>query len=128
VERHAMARWKTRIFGRHHYTRITTSKSLIPEIDGLRFIALAAVFICHLPSTLLKHVPELYHQTHCELELVRSMIFGGFGVQLFFMISGFVLALPFVRYHLGEGPPVSLGKYFLRRLTRLEPPYIVNLL
>src|SRR5260221_6624436 len=56
------------------------------------------------------------------------MIGGGFGVQLVFMISGFVLAMPFVRYHCCDGPPVPLGKYFLRRLTRVEPPYIVNLI
>jgi len=123
----AIARWRAWIFDRQHYTRLTTSKSFIPEIDGLRFVALAAVFMCHLPTTLLKHGSMSYQRSPLDKEVVGWMIFGGFGVQLFFMISGFVLALPFVRYHLGEGPPVPLGKYFLRRLTRLEPPYIVNL-
>ncbi|HMF10558.1 MAG TPA: acyltransferase, partial [Thermoanaerobaculia bacterium] len=50
---------------------------------------------------------------------------GFHGVELFFVISGFILALPFASAHLRSGPPVPLGKYFLRRLTRLEPPYIL---
>jgi peptidoglycan/LPS O-acetylase OafA/YrhL len=50
------------------------------------------------------------------------------GVELFFVISGLVLGLPFARSHARISGPVSLKCYFLRRLTRLEPPYIVNML
>ena len=52
---------------------------------------------------------------------------GDRGVRLFFVISGFILGMGFARQHLHLGKPVSLKKYFLRRVTRLEPPYIVNL-
>lgn len=52
---------------------------------------------------------------------------GMYGVELFFVISGFVLALPFVRARLVGGKPVSLRAYYLRRVTRLEPPYIIFL-
>src|SRR5438132_12476882 len=83
--------WKAWIFDRRHYTRLTSSKNLIPEIDGLRFIAIAAVFLCHLPTTLLKHREALDQGSHLETEVFRWMTFGGFGVQLFFMISGFIL-------------------------------------
>jgi len=37
------------------------------------------------------------------------------------------LALPFARYHLGHGEKVHLKTYFVRRLTRLEPPYLITL-
>ena len=50
------------------------------------------------------------------------------GVELFFVISGFILGLPFAAHYLKGAAPVSLRKYYLRRLTRLEPPYIVALL
>lgn len=47
------------------------------------------------------------------------------GVKLFFVISGFILALPFLESRLNNARPVPLKKYFLRRVTRLEPPYII---
>ena len=43
------------------------------------------------------------------------------------MISGFILALPFAAHHLAGAPAVSLRKYYLRRLTRLEPSYFVTI-
>lgn len=52
---------------------------------------------------------------------------GNVGVFVFFAISGFILALPFARYHLFNSNNVSLGKYFKKRITRLEPPYIITL-
>ena len=51
------------------------------------------------------------------------------GVKVFFAISGFVLALPFLKYYLGfSDKKVDLKSYFIRRLTRLEPPFIITLL
>src|SRR5687768_3535743 len=50
---------------------------------------------------------------------------GFYGVYLFFVISGFILSLPFASYHLKGANPVSLKQYFLRRVTRLEPPYFL---
>ncbi len=43
------------------------------------------------------------------------------------MLSGFILAVPFLSHYLLNGRKVSLKKYFTRRLTRLEPPYIINM-
>lgn len=50
---------------------------------------------------------------------------GDTGVYLFFGISGFILGLPFARAAAGSGKPVAVGRYLLRRVTRLEPPYII---
>jgi len=50
---------------------------------------------------------------------------GTIGVFIFFAISGFILGLPFARYYLQDGLKVGLAAYFWRRLTRLEPPYII---
>ncbi len=50
------------------------------------------------------------------------------GVVLFFVISGCILALPFARHRLTGGKKVDLRKYFLRRLTRLEPPYVIAMI
>ncbi len=60
---------------------------------------------------------------------VQTALFSGdFGVQLFFIVSGFVLALLFARHHLREAARVSLRAYFLRRVTRLEPPYFLAMI
>ena len=55
--------------------------------------------------------------------LFRAVDHGWRGVHLFFVVSGFILALPFAAHHLAGGSRISLKKYFGRRITRLEPPY-----
>jgi peptidoglycan/LPS O-acetylase OafA/YrhL len=50
------------------------------------------------------------------------------GVSLFFVISGMILALPFARHFLLGSKPVSLRKYYMRRVTRLEPPYVASMI
>ena len=53
---------------------------------------------------------------------------GRFGVELFFVLSGFILALPFARRTFADLPPPDLRAYYFRRVTRLEPPYLVSLI
>ena len=110
-----------------HLSRITTpGREFIPQIDGLRFVAVIAVIAYHV---------RLIGSFHLGFSLdtppagVVEQIFatGHYGVALFFMVSGFVLALPFARQHLALGKKISLRDYFLRRLTRLEPPYLIHL-
>jgi peptidoglycan/LPS O-acetylase OafA/YrhL len=56
-----------------------------------------------------------------------SIAQGRFGVHLFFIISGFILALPFAAERLAGARPIRLKAFYLRRLTRLEPPYFLLL-
>ena len=99
----------------------------MPEIDGLRFIAIAWVAVLmHLTNII---NTNLYNeQLLTSTFLSKIVLEGGHGVSFFFMISGFILALPFVKEKLYDGKKVSLRKYYWRRLTRLEPPYIAALL
>jgi peptidoglycan/LPS O-acetylase OafA/YrhL len=105
--------------------RVTTSGKLIAEIDGLRFIAILSVVLYHAIGHFF--TPPAAGQSPSNL-LHWISLKGWFGVQLFFIISGFILSMPFAENHLQGKPPISLKKYFKRRLTRLEPPYIINLL
>lgn len=51
--------------------------------------------------------------------------FGGAGVMLFFILSGYCIALP----HAGpEGRPLRLREYFVRRFFRIYPPYLATVL
>lgn len=97
----------------------------MPEIDGLRFIAIASVVLFHLSVFLIAKDVNLYTNTLDYSLLKRILSHGYLGVPLFFVISGFILGMPFAKFHIGKEKQVSLKKYFLRRLTRLEPPYIL---
>jgi peptidoglycan/LPS O-acetylase OafA/YrhL len=99
--------------------RITTHKRFIPQIDGLRFVAISSVVLFHVYAALERGAipPTLPFNT----DLAKR------GVELFFAISGFILGVPFASHYLLNAPKVDLKRYFLRRLTRLEPPYFLSL-
>jgi peptidoglycan/LPS O-acetylase OafA/YrhL len=105
-------------------SRVTVSQKFIPEIDGLRFLAILLVVLFHLRTSVLRFgsFNESEFDGHLLFQILSK---GGLGVNLFFAISGFILAKPFLENRLYGGPQVNLKKYFLRRLTRLEPPYII---
>lgn len=115
-------RWTDRL------SRRTTSGRYIPEVDGLRFVSILLVVGFHVAAYLALKAGAAFSPAPAEDPLARFLSHGRFGVQLFFALSGFVLALPFAAARLSGGPPVSLRAYFLRRLTRLEPPYVAALL
>src|SRR5207237_5159619 len=52
---------------------------------------------------------------------------GHYGVELFFVISGFVLALPFASHYLKGKPAVELPRYYIRRAVRIIPSYLIIL-
>jgi peptidoglycan/LPS O-acetylase OafA/YrhL len=106
------------------WRRITTSGSYIPEVDGLRFVAILAVVLFHVPVQIALRSPE----AAASNPFWHFISHGSRGVQLFFLISGFILGMPFAAHLLGDRTPVQLSQYFLRRVTRLEPPYIVAIL
>ncbi len=110
------------------YSRITSSGAFIPEIDGLRFIAIFSVYIYHLAGDILHHCPPGHICADSGNWLFAVTQILNVGVPLFFVISGFILGLPFALALMGAGRKISLRKYFLRRVTRLEPPYILSLL
>ena len=50
---------------------------------------------------------------------------GYLGVELFFVISGLIISYPFISAHFGGQQYPSLRNFYLRRITRLEPPYFL---
>jgi peptidoglycan/LPS O-acetylase OafA/YrhL len=113
--------WVSRI----SFRRIITSNRFIPEIDGFRFLAILIVVISHI---MIQCDAPQGSGVFAHLFTRAFYGAGGHGVYLFFTISGFILALPFARHHLLGTKPVALGSYFLRRITRLEPPYVISML
>lgn len=105
------------------FRRITGGGVFIPQIDGLRFVAIASVVAFHLYAQFVH-----YNGVAAGGLAGLGLRHGDRGVSLFFVISGFILGVLFAARWLNHAPPGRLGKYFFRRLTRLEPPYILNLL
>lgn len=120
-----------RVWLQQRFGRVSRSGEVLPQIEGLRCLAILAVAFFHA---------EIFFSSKGGLTPAEaasrtplSWIFqqGHVGVQLFFVISGFVLALPYCRAYLPEivskASRPSMRSYFVRRLSRLEPPYLVSL-
>lgn len=115
------------------FVRSTNSKSFIPEIDGLRFFAIITVIIYHMNTAYLKQIGYTYEEWKNLVGVNQFSDLGWWiirldiGVKVFFAISGFILSLPFLKHILYNEKKVNLKDYFYRRLTRLEPPFIITL-
>ncbi|HUM06695.1 MAG TPA: acyltransferase [Terriglobales bacterium] len=101
------------------FRRITTQGRFIPQIDGLRFVAIASVVLFHVYANFQNGIVPA--SPTFDSDLPKR------GVELFFAISGFILGVPFASHFLRQSAKVDLKQYFLRRLTRLEPPYFISL-
>ncbi len=108
-------------------SRVTNpGRAFIPQIDGLRFVAIMAVVAGHTRDFMMFHhgLPP-----KGPINFVGGVLAAGrFGVHLFFAISGFILALPFAKQMMcKESRRLNLKDYYLRRITRIEPPYVIHL-
>ena len=111
--------------------RVTGAREFIPEVDGLRFVALIPVLMLHSATHFLIWRGRTGFDgdwTHGHGMILQAIGIGSIGVQIFFVISGFIVALPFARYRLAGGAKPELGRYFMRRFTRIEPPYFIALI
>jgi len=85
----------------------------IPSLDGLR--ALSIFLVVSL------HTLQRFSLTH-HVALVWYAIFNGaYGVQIFFVISGFLITSLLLKEQHKRGS-ISLGGFYLRRAFRILPP------
>lgn len=99
------------------------AKERLLFLDGLRGLAALAVVLCHLL------VPEFFRFAGVLESVIPTWLAGIFkrghlGVEVFFVLSGFVIA-----YSL-RGKNIGLkfsGNFVLRRALRLDPPYYLIL-
>lgn len=95
----------------------------LPELDALRGLAAMVVVLAHgHQAWLAAGAPAwLAHPRHNPL--LWLLLDGHASVILFFLLSGFVLALPRLR---GSAQPYM--QFALRRFIRIYPPYLVALM
>jgi peptidoglycan/LPS O-acetylase OafA/YrhL len=103
--------------------RITTSGAYRAEIDGLRFFAILPVVLWHGIQRISRAQPDLSVD---EQSMMLWLPEAGVGVMLFLTISGFIISTQFIRSR-ALGRKMDLRAYFYRRVTRIEPPYLLML-
>lgn len=86
-------------------------------LDGLRGLAASAVVLLHVWMFSGAHQPWQPQRTD---EIVGSL---GLAVMLFFVLSGALIAAPWVRAGKPGTPTPHLGRYALRRGARIIPGY-----
>jgi peptidoglycan/LPS O-acetylase OafA/YrhL len=103
------------------------ARNYVSGLTGLRGVAALFVLLFH------------YHHFNPDIRLDLAipvlgvlpqfpLAFGFMGVDLFFVLSGFLLTLPFASFRLGLGPAPRLRRYFRRRFLRVFPAYWAQLL
>jgi len=97
-----------------------------PEVDGLRFFAIAFVIFGHSLERAARFFAS-YRDALGGTALEAHLQTAPLGVNLFFAISGFILANQAIKADTNPLGGSFLKAYFGRRLMRIEPPYIILL-
>lgn len=84
-------------------------------IDGLRGIAALCVVFFHLHLAIQNHYADPFHPY-----LAQLFSFGYLGIEIFFVLSGFVIAYSLRREKLDFS---FFTHFFIRRSIRLDPPF-----
>ena len=82
-----------------------SGKFHIPSLDGIRAIAVLIVFLSHVG---LPYIP------------------GGFGVTIFFFLSGYLITT-LLRREYERSNRIDFKKFYMRRVLRILPPFYVVL-
>ena len=104
---------------------VAVATPFLPELESLRGIAMVVVFAFHLNSNL--RYPFSYTVGEWVSPAAAFMRAGHSGVDLFFILSGFLLSLPFLSQSAG-GRRVAVSRYFVRRALRILPLYYAAVL
>ena len=100
----------------------------IASVEGLRGVAVAWVMLFHYCVVRSTGGKDPWIALADGSPALGAVIRNGYlGVDLFFLITGFLLALPWLR-HADEGRPAPSAKaFYARRARRIVPAYYVQL-
>lgn len=96
---------------------IGAAPKYIPVINSLRGFASVTVCLFHLvclPLNFLEHT-----------SVYEIAPYGRFGVQVFFVITGVVIPITLIN---GKYTYQLFGRFMLKRILRIEPPYLFSIL
>jgi peptidoglycan/LPS O-acetylase OafA/YrhL len=98
------------------------SKSSIAVLDGVRALAIFIVITFHLYDQV-----KLYNVQWLSKYFLAIIHEGFSGVTLFFVLSGFLLFLPYIKSLLFDQSWPSVRQFYLRRMLRIMPGYYLAL-
>lgn len=101
-------------------------KSHLDVLTGIRGWAALWVYLYHVWS-LSGHPDFTVVLAGMPLDFTPLASIGFAGVTIFFVLSGFLLAIPFAEWQSGLRQRPALDRYFLRRVMRVFPAYYVQL-
>jgi len=106
---------------------MSETDAYLPALTGLRGVAATWVLLFHLWQ--FAGSPSLAMPIGAaSLSLTPLVRCGFMGVDLFFVLSGFLLAIPFHRAALGRSRTPRLATYWRRRCRRVLPAYYAQLI
>ena len=95
----------------------------IPQLDGLRFCAFLMVFLPHATRAVAHHPTGLVHWYHREWWERSVLLAGGFGVEVFFVLSSYLITTLLLREADARGR-IDVPAFWLRRVLRIWPLYL----
>ncbi|MGP4054392.1 acyltransferase family protein [Mycobacterium sp. 4D054] len=96
-----------------------TTTGRVASLTGIRAVAALLVVLTHAAYTTGKYPQGFVGLVYSRMEI---------GVPIFFVLSGFLLFLPWVKAaHAGDAPP-SVRRYAWHRVRRIMPAYVVTVL
>jgi peptidoglycan/LPS O-acetylase OafA/YrhL len=107
--------------------KISSERSYIEESEGVRFVATVLVIVGHILVYMRVKTEAPYHASVPEKMFIALFTKEGLGLEIFFVLSGFLLVLPFISHYCNQTKKPSLAEYYLRRIVRLELPYFLAL-
>lgn len=102
----------------------TQQKGSIAVLDGVRGLAIFFVISYHIDYSLAKGHMLDWHSSALTLSILTA---GSAGVSLFFVLSGFLLFMPYAKALLFADRWPLARTFYLRRALRIFPGYYISL-
>lgn len=112
------AAWRSLAPGRSPATAPPQGNPRFPHCDAVRGLAILAVIVVHAGATIYLHGDSVFKRLVYDLFLA---------VEIFFVLSGFLLYRPFVAARLDGRATPSVRSFARRRILRIVPAYWVAL-